>query len=194
MKNIIPKVTNYLLISAFLLVLVIVVFKLMPVQLNPILNIANPKKEIFVEGENSNVFINNDLIEVANNILSVNLSGYKETCLSSIDLYKKNNGEFKKVESQPEYFHYIDDDMSTNYCDVIFCKKIDSPYQIELIEFKKIGERVVPDNFHRLSGSKLPVYHTNNIITDEVKINIKYFSDPECTIPQYFSKVIENRF
>lgn len=129
---------------------------------------------------------------VENNTVSVDLDGYKEACSSSIDLYKESNNQFSKVENEPVYFHYIDDKLSTNYCDFSYCEKIEKPYTVKLVEFNKIGEKMVPkDEISRLAGQMLPVYQTETL-RGKVRVDINYFNDSACQIPKIFSTTIEN--
>lgn len=129
---------------------------------------------------------------VANNVFSTNIDGYFETCVDSTIMYKLENGLWEKVSNAlPKKGLYYLDDKFVGYgmCDVVVCSELSKPYTVNLVEYKKVGEKTPPPD----SGSTanvLPVYQTAPLSGD-IKIDIQYFSDKKCQSQKTFSTVLK---
>ena len=130
---------------------------------------------------------------ISNNTLSINLDGYWRTTCMAVppSIYVKNGSSWRKANREiwresPVY--YVDGRINTPDCDVVYCKRI-WPFSVELVEYVKVGERAPPADRQYYWGGKL------NLVPDfksyplkgEVKVEMKYFADKNCTDARNFS-------
>ena len=128
----------------------------------------------------------------AGNTFSANINGYFETCMDSSAMYKRINGSWEKVSSElpGKGLYYLDDTfVGYGMCDVVVCSELPNPYTIQLVKYKKVGEKTPPPDSGNTANT-LPVYQTVSLSGD-VKIDIQYFSDKNCQNKKTFSTVIK---
>ena len=126
------------------------------------------------------------------NTFSTNLNGYFETCMDTSAMYKRINGLWEKVSTElPEKGLYYLDNKFVGYgmCDVVVCTELPKPYMMQLVEYKKVGEKAPPSDSGSTANT-LPVYQTVSLSGD-VKIDIQYFSDKNCQNKKTFSTVLK---
>ena len=107
-------------------------------------------------------------------------------------MYKRINGSWEKVSSklQGKGLYYLDDKfVGYGMCDVFVCSELPNPYAIQLVEYKKVGEKTPPPDSGSTANA-LPVYQTISLSGD-IKIDIQYFSDKNCQNKKTFSTVIK---
>lgn len=118
--------------------------------------------------------------------------GYFQYCGGNAAMYKRVNNSWERVSRElPGKGLYYLDDKFIGYvmCDFIVCSKLPKPYTMQLIEYKKVGEKAPPPDINTM-GNTLPVYQTVSLSGD-VKIDIQYFSDKNCQNKKFFSTVIK---
>jgi len=70
-------------------------------------------------------------------------------------------------------------------CDVVMCDKIPDSFSINLIEYKKIGEKESLET----KGYMVPEYQTAKL-NGEVRVELKYFTDNKCENEKSFSTIV----
>ena len=126
------------------------------------------------------------------NTFSTNLNGYFDTCMDTSAMYKRTNGSWEKVSTElpGKGLYYLDNKfVGYGMCDVVVCTELPKPYMMQLVEYKKVGEKVRPWD-RGSSANTLPVYQTVSLSGD-VKIDIQYFSDKNCQNKKTFSAVLK---
>jgi hypothetical protein len=126
------------------------------------------------------------------NTFSTNLNGYFETCIDTSAMYKRTNGSWEKVSNElpGKGGYYLDNNFfGYGMCDVVVCTELPKPYTMQLVEYKKVGEKAPPSG-SGYTANTLPVYQTVSLSGD-VKIDIQYFSDKNCQNKKTFSTVIK---
>lgn len=126
------------------------------------------------------------------NAFSTNLNGYFETCMDTSTMYKRINGSWEKVSTElpGKGLYYLNNKfVGYGMCDVVVCTELPKPYTIQLVEYKKVGEKAPPSDSGSTANT-LPVYQTVSLSGD-VKIDIQYFSDKNCQNKKTFSTVIK---
>lgn len=126
------------------------------------------------------------------NTFSTNLNGYLETCMDTSAMYKRKNDLWGKVSNElpGKGLYYLDNKfVGYGMCDVVVCIELPKPYTIQLVEYKKVGEKAPPSDTG-ITANTLPVYQTVSLSGD-VKIDIQYFSDKNCQNKNTFSTVIK---
>lgn len=112
---------------------------------------------------------------------SINLSGYFKTCLDAPVMYKRANGSWKKANTElpGKGLYYLDDKfVGYGMCDAVACAELPKPYTMQLVEYKKEGEKTPPSDSGSTANT-LPVYQTVPLSGD-IKIDIQYFSESFC--------------
>ncbi len=130
------------------------------------------------------------------NTFSANINGYFETCMDSVAMYKRINGSWEKVSNKLplKRDYYLDDKFVGSYRCHVACSELPNPYTMQLIEYKKVGEKTPPPDSGSAANTlpvyQIPVYQTVSLSGD-VKIDIQYFSDKSCQNKKTFSTVIK---
>ncbi|MAT98071.1 MAG: hypothetical protein CL608_13075 [Anaerolineaceae bacterium] len=139
-----------------------------------------------VPGENSPPYT------LENNVLKVNLTGYKESCTEPVISVRQDDGSWQTTDNalllpdmgmlylNGEYNGYI-------ACDHVVCNPLDEPYRIPLEEYRLVGERAALDEADRL----VPVYETA-VLTGTLKVELEFFTDETCQEPQLYTTIIDN--
>ena len=73
-------------------------------------------------------------------------------------------------------------------CDVVTCQKIENSYDINLVEYQKVGEKESPYPNNE-SGLK-PIFKQVPL-DGRIKVLINFYSDEKCTQKTSFEKVID---
>ena len=124
---------------------------------------------------------------ITGNKVNLEVDGYTEICnLPSV--YIKEEGSWKLANRNlPRKGQYYLDEKYYGYgtCDYSTCNKIPNPYTIELVEYRKIGEKEAEDNTNYMA----PVFETTELKGD-IKVEFEYFSDDKCKNKKFFSEVI----
>lgn len=131
-------------------------------------------------------------ITVVGNSFSASIDGYFETCMDSAVMYKRTDDSWEKVSNElPGKGRYYLDDKFVGYgmCDVVVCTELPKPFAMQLIEYRKVGEKAPPPDSGSVA-SAVPAYQTIPLSGD-IKIDIQYFSDNNCQNKKTFSTVIK---
>lgn len=137
--------------------------------------------------------------KISANIFSTNINGYYVTCVSKETISKRTENFWEEVkEALPkEKGGYYLDDKFVDFvpendlgCDYLSCIELPKPYTVELIEHKKMGDKPPPSNSRKVVES-VPVYETVSLRGD-IKIDIDYYSDKNCSEKRAFSTVVSN--
>jgi hypothetical protein len=107
-------------------------------------------------------------------------------------MYKRVNGSWEKVSTDlpGKGLYYLDNKfVGYGMCDVVVCTELPKPYTMQLVEYRKVSEKVPPSDSGSTANT-LPVYQTVSLSGD-VKIDIQYFSDKTCQNKKTFSTVIK---
>lgn len=129
----------------------------------------------------------------AGDTFSTNLDGYFKTCVDTLTIiYKHTDNSWEKVTSEllGKGGYYLDNNFfGYSTCDVAICTELPKPYTIQLVEYKKVGEKTPPIGSGYTAGT-LPMYKTVSL-SGNVKIDIQYFSDKDCQNKKTFSTTIK---
>jgi hypothetical protein len=146
---------------------------------------------VFIYREES---IKRRLVSVSNNTLFIKIDGYVKSCLDRPSLFiKEGIFSWKKVNRNlpPKGMYYLDGEYhGYGMCDVVRCSKIQIPYTIQLVEYKKIGMKE-PLETLEIKDYKVPVYQTV-ILKGKIKVELKYYTDDKCKNKKIFTTIIEN--
>jgi hypothetical protein len=75
-------------------------------------------------------------------------------------------------------------------CDVVSCYKLDNPYKINLIQYKKTVSK--PVHSQGINGNlTLPVYEQFPLEGD-IKLEVIYYTDAQCKNKQIYTETIKN--
>lgn len=127
----------------------------------------------------------------SDNTFSTTINGYYATCMDNSSVYKRISGSWEKVSNKlPSKGLYYLDDKFVGYgmCDLVVCQELPKPYAIQLVEYKKVGEKAPPPDSGSIGDA--PVYQTIPLSGD-IKIDILYSSDKNCQNKKTFSTIVE---
>lgn len=127
---------------------------------------------------------------ISNHTLTLNLEGYIRTCTFQPYLYIEENGSWRKVKGEESLIeigpYYLDGEYKGyTWCDVEECYAIEPPYQIELIEYRQVGEKAAPDE-----PAKNVAEFQRVQLTGKVKVELTYFTDEMCQDKKIFTTIL----
>ncbi len=112
--------------------------------------------------------------------------GHIKTCMDKTSISLREGSSWREVKNEPSENggYYIGDKYSSPNmgCDVIGCELYNKehPYQVYLVEYKKIGEREPPADQRSSPNPKIaPVYKIVPLKGD-IKIELEYYPDSDC--------------
>jgi hypothetical protein len=126
----------------------------------------------------------------SNHTLTLNVTGYIQSCAFQPYFYVEENGSWRKAkgeESLVERGPYYLDGKYTGYtwCDEVVCNPIETPYQVELAEYRQVGEEAAPDD----PAKKVADFQTVPL-QGKVKVEFTYFMDETCQDKKIFSTIL----
>lgn len=130
--------------------------------------------------------------DLENDVLSVSLNGYKETCTAPVISVMTDDGAWQptnNINFLPDMGRiYLNNEYIGHMaCDLIACVPLNDPYQIRLQEYQMVGERAAPEDENLI----VPAYQTNTL-TGKLRVELSYFTDEACQEEQIYTVVIDN--
>ena len=113
--------------------------------------------------------------------LTLAIDGYILSCTKpSIYVFENEQWRPARRDLPPKGNYYIDNEfIGYGWCDNLICNPIEQPVKIELIEYKKIGEKTAPKAYGNKADIKYPVYKSIPL-KGKLKVEIKYYKDSMC--------------
>ncbi len=124
---------------------------------------------------------------VKDNILSVNITGYKPDCIEDPNIYLFEDGDWRWANDYLPHMqeYYVDGDYWINRCDLIFCREIEYPVEVELVEYEMVG------NSSEWNYEGFPEYESV-VLHGKLKVEIGYYADEECDEARNYTVILEN--
>lgn len=129
---------------------------------------------------------------------TLDINGYYEGCNEIVAIYKKENDTWVKTTTKlPIQAGFYLNDTFQHYptCSDNSCQKIETPFTVPLNEYRAVEDKLAPPNsglIEVITGKPAYIHaYETNILTGDLKIELKYFSDSECKKPAVHTELIQ---